>query len=75
VRKAGTAVGMDVQLMCPASPIIIAPTSTSTGDVATEGTDCAVRGGEGGAGGMRSGGQWVGWPCEQLLSSLCEHRH
>ena len=41
VRKAGTAVGMELQLMWLLSPIIIVPTSTSTGPVATAGMACS----------------------------------
>ena len=37
VRKAGTADVMRVQSRCPASPIIMAPTNTSTGEVHTWG--------------------------------------
>lgn len=40
VRKAGTADVMLVQSMCPASPIIMAPTRTKTGAVVTGGSAC-----------------------------------
>ena len=52
MRKAGTAEDILVQSRCDASPIIMAPTSTSTGEV--------VKGGrayQGGRGGGRQGGE------------------